>query len=62
MPDWVNAAGGIGLANNKTAKSRYLPVVGLQVGGDVISAYPKSMPVSVQPREKPQRWMQSIAR
>ena len=36
--DWVNAAGGIGLATNKTAKTAYLPIVGLQVG-DVISAY-----------------------
>jgi hypothetical protein len=36
--DWVNAAGGIGLAKAKTDKVAYLPVVGLQVG-DVISAF-----------------------
>jgi hypothetical protein len=36
--DWVNAAGGIGLAKALTAKTAYLPVVGLQVG-DVISAF-----------------------
>lgn len=36
--DWADAAGGIGLAKNKTAKVAYLPVVGLQIG-DVISAF-----------------------